>query len=733
MAAQAGPSTLHSPSKPSTARVPFSPPKRTTGGSLKGKERALEDSTYPGAITYRHVLGNGNSGAASPLRVISHIDIDAAYASFEMVRLGLDPTVPMAVQQWNGLIAVNYPARAYGITRHEPPSEALKKCPHIVFIHVATYRNGDSEPGYWDDAKPETHKVSLDPYRRESLKILKIFNEHCPIVEKASIDESFLDLTLPVRAKLLARYPYLATLPEGADLDTPLPTPKEMGVTVDWEKVGNLIPINGQKKEVKEVSAEAEEEGEGEGKEEGTSKSAEPVAEEKEVETLEEPHLTWSDVALSIGAEIVATCRNAVHERLGYTCSAGIAPNKMLAKLCSAWKKPNAQTILRHACTPAFLSPMSFQKIRNLGGKLGTQVKEAYGAETVGELKEVELSELQSKLGDDSGTWVWEIIRGLDFSEVEPKTQVKSMLSSKNFRPSISRYSEVCHWINILATELHLRLAEAREQSPGLWPKTITFTHRSPTYVIRSHQTPFPYTSNLSIAYITKFGDKLLRIAIGAGEKLREIKEDSKIGPYSNIQLSFSGLERSEGGQRGIEGFFSAAAAGRANEGAGRVKREGTSEAQGDDVKGKRRKMDDNDDGTPASAINDADDAEITLASTPPPPSRSPTPPLPDLPTYTCPTCRNTLTLPSSAIDSLRPSFDASAAALLLQREKDEHADWHFAREMVEKDRKKSFGGTVKGGAGGKGKSEKGVKGKGGEKAEGKKGKGQQSLMSFFG
>lgn len=185
------------------------------------------------------------------------------------------------------------------------------------------------------------------------MKILKIFNEHCPIVgkslilehvkstlmllspaEKASIDESFLDLTLPVRAKLLARYPYLATLPEGANLDTPLPTPKEMGVTVDWDKVGNLIPINGQEKEVvKEISVGAEQEGEGEGKEEGTSKSAEHV-EEKVVEKLEEPDLTWSDVALAIGAEIVATCRGAVHQQLGYTCSAGIAPNKVCS--CSS-------------------------------------------------------------------------------------------------------------------------------------------------------------------------------------------------------------------------------------------------------------------------------------------------------------------------------------------------------------------------------------------------------------
>lgn len=264
-------------------------------------------------------------------------------------------------------------------------------------------------------------------------------------------------------------------------------------------------------------------------------------------------------------------------------------------------------------------------------------------------------------------------------------------------------------------------------------PKTITFTHRSPTYVIRSHQTPFPFTSNLSIAYITKFGDKLLRIAIGAGEKLREIEEDSKIGPYSNIQLSFSGLERSEGGQRGIEGFFSAAAAGKASEGAGRVKREATAEAQELKGKGKRRKVngDDDQDGFPAPANNDAD--EITLASTPPPPSRSPTPTPPDLPTYTCPSCRRLLSLPSSAIDSLRPSFDLSAAALLLQKEKDEHADWHFAREMVEKDRKKTWAGSVKGGGESKGKSEKGAKAKGGEKADGKKQKGQQSLRSFFG
>lgn len=45
-----------------------------------------------------------------------------------------------------------------------------------------------------------------------------------------------------------------------------------------------------------------------------------------------------------------------------------------------------AQTILRYGAIPAFLRPMPFQKIRNLGGKLGTAVKETYEANTVGDL-----------------------------------------------------------------------------------------------------------------------------------------------------------------------------------------------------------------------------------------------------------------------------------------------------------------------------------------------------------
>ncbi|GJN90929.1 hypothetical protein Rhopal_003943-T1 [Rhodotorula paludigena] len=705
------------------ASVPFVPPKRRTGGSIKGKERASEglegddddedergpatrDAAFPPQAmpTYRHLLGSNNGGAA---------------AAMEMSRLGIPETQPMAVQQWNGLIAVNYPARAYGITRHETPAEALKKCPMLRLVHVQTYKNGETEPGYWDGAKPETHKVSLDMYRKESRKIVEVFSEFCPVVEKASIDESYLDLTLPVRELLLKKYPALATAPSG-NLDEPLPPPSSLGVNETdyrWDEVGNLIPISGQKKEkVKRLdptgapmpsSSSPAKPAVDAATSDSTldipaaaATSAAAAASEDDSPTPDppEPPLTWSDVCLYLGASLVRDIRAIVRERLGYTCSAGIATNKMLAKLCAGWKKPNAQTILRHCAVPAFLRPMPFQKIRNLGGKLGTAVKETYEANTVSDLLDFTLPELKAKLGEASGTWLWEIVRGLDYTEVDTKTQVKSMLSSKNFRPSISTYGEV--------------------------PKTITFTHRSPSFVIRSHQAPFPFTSSLSIAYILKHGEKLLRVALGASiatasaHNAGAISDASPVGPYSNIQLSFSGLERLEDGQRGIEGFFAAqkarqgpaAASSAAAGSAGRKSREPSAGPArpdagiaADETKpapaGTKRKKPSTSrprSRSPAVTIQPDGTETLDLVSSSSASEVEDPPPTAGAPrrakkkarvTATCERCGKEL------------AADAGGADEALERVKAEHADWHVARDLLERERKKGGWGFTAGGS----------------------------------
>jgi len=88
-----------------------------------------------------------------------HIDLDAFYAQVETVRLQLDPLLPLGVQQWSSLIAINYPARAKGITRHMTVKEAKEKCPELKCVHVATYDEHGTSHAYAEEPNVENYKV----------------------------------------------------------------------------------------------------------------------------------------------------------------------------------------------------------------------------------------------------------------------------------------------------------------------------------------------------------------------------------------------------------------------------------------------------------------------------------------------------------------------------------------------------------------------------------------------
>ena len=63
-------------------------------------------------------------------------DLDCFYAQVEQRRLGIAASTPLAVQQWDGLIAVNYAARPYGIKRGMRIAEAKSLCKDLVLVHV---------------------------------------------------------------------------------------------------------------------------------------------------------------------------------------------------------------------------------------------------------------------------------------------------------------------------------------------------------------------------------------------------------------------------------------------------------------------------------------------------------------------------------------------------------------------------------------------------------------------
>ncbi|KDN34789.1 DNA/RNA polymerase [Tilletiaria anomala UBC 951] len=245
--------------------------------------------------------------------------------------------------------------------------------------------------------------------------------------------------------------------------------------------------------------------------------------------------------------------RTAVVDQLGYTTSAGIASNKTLAKLCSSWRKPNSQTTMRPAAVANFLRDLPFQKIRFLGGKLGNAISTEWESSTVGDLWSISREEMQARFGEES-LWVFNVLRGIDHSEVKERVATKSMLASKNVRPPIRKTADAMHWLSILSTELAIRLREAREDMPNLWPRTLIFRFLRAGDVPRSKQVAFPFVRDLQGHDILKAAKKLWNES--AGDALGTPEGSIRPAEIVSISLAFSQLEAGETGQKSIQGFF---------------------------------------------------------------------------------------------------------------------------------------------------------------------------------
>ncbi|KAJ3264866.1 DNA-directed DNA polymerase eta rad30 [Chytriomyces hyalinus] len=415
-------------------------------------------------------------------RVIMHIDLDSFYAQVESVRLGLPNDVPLAVQQWQLLTAVNYAARAFGLKKMSSVDEARRLCPDITLVHVASMTAEDSAPQYHPNPHYSTHKISLDVYRNASKTIMTLLSRFSNSFQRASIDEAYLDLTDEVNARI-----------ERMKADGSIETDPDSGLPiVDWTGAGIVVGLSDVEKKppaaptVSEASTpssiqspppmEESDMFEEEQNQAAQSPKLLPVAPE-----AIKPKLTtlgWADLQLRIGADICNDIRDTVFKELHYTCSAGISHNKTLAKIGSGLNKPFKQSILLEDQVLPFLEPLPFSKIRNLGGKLGTEIEEAWNIKTCGELWKIPLPALQTTLGEAQGIWVHDISRGICSESVTFAQLQKSLGAVKSLRPPVSKMADISKWLHVLASEIFLRLKEDHEDH-ARWPRTFSVIYRT--------------------------------------------------------------------------------------------------------------------------------------------------------------------------------------------------------------------------------------------------------------
>ncbi len=149
--------------------------------------------------------------------------------------------------------------------------------------------------------------------------------------------------------------------------------------------------------------------------------------------SLDEAYLdvTQSPSCGGIATDIARLIRTQIRETTSLTASAGIAPNKFLAKIASDWRKPDGQFVVPPSRVEQFLTPLPVKRVPGVGkvmeGKLA-----ALGIVTVGDLRALPLEQLEALFGSFGGG-LYRRARGIDERPVEPDQPVQSISSEDTF------------------------------------------------------------------------------------------------------------------------------------------------------------------------------------------------------------------------------------------------------------------------------------------------------------
>ncbi|CAN6909615.1 unnamed protein product [Brassica oleracea] len=351
----------------------------------------------------------------SDARVIAHVDMDCFYVQVEQRKQpelrGL-PTAVVQYNEWQGgaLIAVSYEARSCGVKRSMRGEEAKAACPEIQLVQVPVARG----------------KADLNTYRSAGSEVVVSILAQSGKCERASIDEVYLDLT-DAAESMLADAP-----PEGLE-------------SIDEEALKSHIL--------------------------GMSREDGDDFKESVRDWICRKDADRRDKLLGCGIIIVAELRKQVLKETEFSCSAGIAHNKarsdLFSKLASGMNKPAQQTVVPYAAVEELLSSLPIKKMKQLGGKLGTSLQTDLGIDFVSDLLQFSETKLQEHYGINTGTWLWNIARGISGEEVQGRLLPKSHGSGKTFPGprALRSLSNVQHWLNQLSEELYERLSSDLEQN----------------------------------------------------------------------------------------------------------------------------------------------------------------------------------------------------------------------------------------------------------------------------
>ncbi|MFN3290230.1 MAG: DNA polymerase IV [Acinetobacter sp.] len=282
------------------------------------------------------------------MRKIIHIDMDAFYASVELLDRPDLKHLPVVISSHHPravIAAASYPARRYGLRSAMSMTQAKKRCPQVVVI----------EPNF-------------SKYRAVSAQIHTIFQRYTTLIEPLSLDEAYLDVT----------------------------------------------------------------------------------------ENLQQ---------LASATEVAERIRADIFHSTGLTASAGVAPNKFLAKVASDWNKPNGICVIKPSQVQQFIQHLPLKKIPGVG-KVMQEKLHALKLETLGDLQHEDENVLIHHFGK-YGKQLYLYAQGIDERPVQAERQRQQISKEITFDDDLSITQCSPYWDNLIE-RVWLSLQKKQMQARGV-------------------------------------------------------------------------------------------------------------------------------------------------------------------------------------------------------------------------------------------------------------------------
>jgi len=247
---------------------------------------------------------------------------------------------------------------------------------------------------------------------------------------------------------------------------------------------------------------------------------------------------SWGE---TLGVTVAKRLKTAIKDTTRLTASAGVAPNKFLAKIASGWQKPDGLTVVAPERVETFLKGLPVDALWGVGPVTAAKLRE-HGISKLTDVRDRSLADLEAVVGS-LAPWLVDLAHGRDERRVEPNRPAKSSSSERTYASDLSGMSEIRQEIDKMARDvaawLHTRAITARTV-------TIKVRYDDFTTVTRSHSTPQMTDDTesmvaraLALLAKTEAGARPVRL-LGVGVHNLSTDEGDETPPWGELRLPFS-------------------------------------------------------------------------------------------------------------------------------------------------------------------------------------------------